>query len=173
MRLHQLQMALLVPDDSLLCFWSIKNIFCFAKRNIFHGWYVVPSINVFTFNGASLVPFYLWRLWQHILVNLTNFLIDWSFKKLFQKRFKFSPHWLAACPERILLFTFFDDFGFESGISIFFSLTPEMDISEVRGLEGTVGVAWKCCYNFNDQPQLMNLSFTKWSERSELHVVKW
>ena len=36
MRLHQLQMAQLVPDDSLTCFWHIKNIFCAAKCDIFH-----------------------------------------------------------------------------------------------------------------------------------------
>ena len=50
---------------------------------------------------------------------------------------------MAAWPDKILLFPFLDDFGFESGTSIFLSRTPEMDISEVRGLEGTVGVVCK------------------------------
>ena len=47
MRLHQMQMALLVPDDSLLCFWCIKNITCFAKCEIFHLGQVLPSNNLF------------------------------------------------------------------------------------------------------------------------------
>jgi hypothetical protein len=45
---------------------------------------------------------------------------------------------LAACPERILRLPVFADFG--SGVSIFFRRTPEMEISEVSGRDGTVGV---------------------------------
>ena len=35
MRLHQLQMALMVPDDSLPCLLHLKNIFCAPKHDIF------------------------------------------------------------------------------------------------------------------------------------------
>ena len=49
LRLNQMQMALLVPDDSLL-----KNIYSFAKWDVFHLGYVLPSNNVFSSDGASL-----------------------------------------------------------------------------------------------------------------------
>ena len=44
MELHQLQMALLVPDKSLLCFWLLKNIFC-----------------------AENVTFFIWDRWRHLM----------------------------------------------------------------------------------------------------------
>jgi hypothetical protein len=49
----------------------------------------------------------------------------------------FSPHWLAVCPDRILRLVLAD---FGSGVSSFFSRTPEMEMSEVNGRDGTVGV---------------------------------
>ena len=43
MELHQLQLALLVPDDSLLRFFRTRNKFYRAKRGIFHLGWVLPS----------------------------------------------------------------------------------------------------------------------------------
>ena len=53
-----MQMALLVPDDSLLHFWQIKNIICIAQRNIFHLGWVLPSNDMFLSHGASLVKLF-------------------------------------------------------------------------------------------------------------------
>ena len=55
MRLYQLQMALLVLDDSLPGFRHLKNIFCLEKRDTFHHGLVAPSNDVLTSNGASFL----------------------------------------------------------------------------------------------------------------------
>ena len=55
LRLHQMQMGLLVMDDGLLCFLNIKNMTGFAKRNIFHLGWVLPSCDIFTSDVASLI----------------------------------------------------------------------------------------------------------------------
>ena len=57
MGLHQMQVALLVPDDSLLLLWHIKNLICLAKRDIFHLGLALPS-NIWW----SLIL--LWASWQ-------------------------------------------------------------------------------------------------------------
>ena len=59
MKLHLMQMALPVPDDSLLCFSAHKNVFYFAKSDIFHLGYVLPSNGLFTNDGASLLFLFL------------------------------------------------------------------------------------------------------------------
>ena len=54
MRLRQLQMALVVPDDSFPRFWPLNNIYCITKCDNFHLGKVAPSYHVFTSDGASL-----------------------------------------------------------------------------------------------------------------------
>ena len=53
-RLHQVLMALLVPDDSLVHFWHIIHILCYAKCDIFQLGWVLPSvIALFHWNSVS------------------------------------------------------------------------------------------------------------------------
>ena len=54
MRLYQLQMAQLIPDNSLLRFQLMKEKFSFVKQNILHPGYVMPANIMFTSEKALL-----------------------------------------------------------------------------------------------------------------------
>ena len=53
------QMAPLVLEDSLLHFLSINFFIRFPKRDLFHLGWVLPSHDLFTYDGASLVELFI------------------------------------------------------------------------------------------------------------------